>query len=386
MGLSYSWASILGLILLCLSFGLVSETNGQCVAPTGYAFSKSLLGDAFQFHWTINYTDYSVKIAYEARTSGWIGIGVSKETPPAMVGSEAVIGLVSGSSSIHPFRLNEKDSSSFTPIDNSVPLRNTTICEYTKDGNIWTLGIFTRSLSSGSNPISLTSDVPMVIAYGSTDALIEHPSDAKTTFSLNFVTGELVETQQEAKTKQSLQIAHGALMVAAFGVLLPSGVVIARYTKTLFGDSWFVVHMVVQLAGYFIGFAAFVIGLYMVDRSHFDTKAHAQLGLAVIVAGVIQVALGFFRPDHVEKGLPKPIYRFVWEIAHKSLGKIINVVSIVTIFFGLYEISAHIGFYIGYAVFVGLLILTIVGIEIAKCVMKRKKKRAPLATHGHEEL
>jgi hypothetical protein len=348
--------------------------------------SKSLLDDSFRLHWTLNNTDSTISIAIEAKTSGWIGWGVSNVDPAQMTGSEAVIAMAGGSTSIHSYRLSGKDTSLFAPIDSLIPLKNTTVCEYTSGGDTWTVAIFTRSMSSGSNSISLTGSTPMIVAFGSSDQLSEHADGNKLAMGLNLLTGEVIEVPRGGGKGSTLEIVHGALMFAGFGACLPIGVIIARYAKDSFGEKWFIIHLSVQLFGYCLGFAAFVIALYMVNGNHFATKAHAQLGLSVIVAAVFQLALGFIRPAHVEKGVPKPTIRFLWECAHKWLGRTINIVSVVTIFFGFVEYSTPIGLYIAYGVFVGVVIILAIGLEIYKRVTKKPTQSLASKNDNDEDL
>jgi len=291
-----------------------------------------------------------------------------------MIGSEVVVAIAGSLVSFNSYRINGKDIGLFTPIDNVVPVKDTGACEYTDASTTWTVARFTRSLSSGNNPISQTDATPIVIAYGTTDTMAQHSSSARGAYLLNLATAELT-VPAVAQKASTLRIVHGALMFAGFGVFIPVGVIIARYGKQDIGDAWFVIHALVQVFGYFISFAAFLIALYMVSGAHFTTKAHSQLGLAVVVGGVLQLTLGFFRPGHVAKGSYKPNARVVWEIVHKWFGRLLNVVVIITIFFGLYQYAVPTGLYIAYAVYVGVMILLIIGLEIRKRVLKSRQKR-----------
>lgn len=304
-----------------------------------------------------------------------------------MVGAEAMVATAGTQLTFSSYRLDAKDADMFARIDNLVPVKNTGGCEFSDSGSTWTAVKFTRSLASGSNPLSLTDATPMVIAYGTQDRLTQHASGARDAFFLNLVTGEVTYPKVGSATQNvALRKAHGALMFAGFGVFIPVGIIIARYGKEDLGESWFLIHLLLQLSGYFIAFAAFLIALYMVNGTHFTTKAHSQLGLAVVVSGVVQLTLGFFRPAHVEKGFPTPPLRFVWEILHKWLGRTLNLVVVITIFFGLYQYSVPLGLYIAYAVFVGVFILLIIALEIRKRILKRKhtKNEKKLAQQLHE--
>jgi hypothetical protein len=324
----------------------------------------------------LNLTDYTVRFGIAGKTSGWVALGVSTSTPPVMVNSEAMIGWRETSSTkISMYRLNAKDSDMFSPIDSTVPLSDTTSCEFVEGGATWTAVWFKRSLSSGSNPINYNSETPLVLALGPSDSLVQHSSGSTEQITLNLATGEVKEFGDEKKALDAKRLAHAILMFVAFGAALPAGVIFARFGKQI-GESWVLIHASMQVIGYFVGFAGFVVALIMVNRVHFTAKPHAQIGLSVLVSSAIQLAIGFFRPQHVEKGQPKPIIRLLWEIAHTWFGRIVLITSAIAIFFGFRQIEAHIGFYIAYGVYLGILVIVIIALEIRSRALDRREKRA----------
>lgn len=286
-----------------------------------------------------------------------------------MPGSEAVIGH-STRGTAGSYRLAARDASLFQSIDSTIPLSNTSACTYTSGGSTWTLVKFTRSTTGGSNPMSMTSNVPLVAAYGTTTTLNEHPDNARTVFTVNFNSGS---NTVDNGVSDGYRIAHGAIMFIGFTFFLPAGFFISRYSRTLIGENWFVLHIVSQLAGYLIAFAGFVIALWMVKGQHFKTKFHAQLGVSIIVAAIVQIALGFFRPHAAPQGEKRTRTRLIWEMAHRFFGLLIILIAIVTVFAGLGQYKAPYGWYIGYGFYVGAWVIAGIVLE----VRKRAKERQP---------
>ena len=132
-----------------------------------------------------------------------------------------------------------------------------------------------------------------------------------------------------------IMLLHAGLMVVAWGVLVPLGVIIARYFKItrqqdfpahLDNGFWWNWHRGLQYTGVILstlGFAAMAstVGLKL------DTT-HTQIGMAVVVIGWLQLLSGWFRGS---KGGPtEPTMRgdhydmtprrHVFQWLHKSLG------------------------------------------------------------------
>lgn len=124
---------------------------------------------------------------------------------------------------------------------------------------------------------------------------------------------------------ERVRIAHGAMMLIAFALLMPAGVLLARH-KWLFGDesagkikpAWFKLHIYVQslavltaVAGTILIFVQFGKGREKVAKLY---TPHLGLGLAATIAGVVQGAIGNRRPpiSHDQ--------RVGWRVLHYAWG------------------------------------------------------------------
>ncbi|KAH9029949.1 hypothetical protein EDB85DRAFT_1866835 [Lactarius pseudohatsudake] len=86
--------------------------------------------------------------------------------------------------------------------------------------------------------------------------------------------------------------AHGLLAGISFLVVLPAGVLIARYTRT-FTNRWFHAHWIVN---FFVGcpliLAAWVLGKKAHNFGHASLTPHGKRGLFVIGLYIAQLVLG----------------------------------------------------------------------------------------------
>jgi hypothetical protein len=149
---------------------------------------------------------------------------------------------------------------------------------------------------------------------------------------------------------------HGRLMVAAWGFLLPLGVLIARFFKILprqhWPDEidsrvWWRSHLALQYTGGLVmlaGLGALVAGGHWRGAGH----VHGLLGYAVLALGVSQFLAGWLRGskggptepevrgDHYDMTLRRRIF----EHFHKSAGYAALVLACAAILTGLWQANA----------------------------------------------
>jgi len=157
---------------------------------------------------------------------------------------------------------------------------------------------------------------------------------------------------------------HARLMVLAWGVLAPAAVLIARYFKVMPGQDWpreldnqtwwrshWMGHSVV------IGLS--IAGFTLVLPTDFSAMSlHNWLGYLLLVGLVVQALLGVFRGS---KGGPTALssegsprgdhydmtqWRRRFEVIHKTLGYGLLVLSVATIFLGLWKANGPVWMWI----------------------------------------
>jgi hypothetical protein len=151
---------------------------------------------------------------------------------------------------------------------------------------------------------------------------------------------------------------HGRLMVLAWGMLLPVGVLIARYYKIrpqqdwprkLDDRVWWLSHLWLQS----LGGVVMLIGLWFVVRGWpAPAHPHAMLGWSIVALTLVQFLGGLFRGSKGGPTAPNPDgtldgdhfsmtpRRLLFERVHKSAGWLALLLSIGAIATGFWHVNA----------------------------------------------
>lgn len=137
-------------------------------------------------------------------------------------------------------------------------------------------------------------------------------------------------------------IAHGVLMIVAWGIIMPTGVIVASVLKHRPNNFWFRAHKKIQITGLILAIIGLVI-IMMHSTALSDKGAggssryiHGIIGLTIMTIGIFQPINAYFRP-HANSGDPKTIKkRQLWELLHKVLGYGVLIVVEVNIWIGIY--------------------------------------------------
>ena len=138
---------------------------------------------------------------------------------------------------------------------------------------------------------------------------------------------------------QQIRAVHGSLMFIAWIVLVPLGIIIARYFKNI-GHSWFLAHSIIlSLACLATIISGFVIFWGMWPSTTFHNKrdkvalTHASIGVIILGLVFIQPILGLFANFYYDaKRLFIPIFP---DKIHWIIGRILLILSIVNIGIGI---------------------------------------------------
>jgi hypothetical protein len=157
---------------------------------------------------------------------------------------------------------------------------------------------------------------------------------------------------------------HGRLMVLAWTVLVPLGIVMARYFKVtrrqdwprrLDNQLWWQSHLALQMAGLACMSAALAIVWREIGSAGFGSSWHATLGWLVLVLGWLQLVGGLLRGS---KGSPLQAgdhydmtrRRVVFEWLHKVIGYGAVLISVLVTGLGLQLVNAPRWMYLTIAV------------------------------------
>jgi fumarate reductase subunit D len=122
---------------------------------------------------------------------------------------------------------------------------------------------------------------------------------------------------------------HAQIMLFAFGFLMPTGAITARYGKKsnmLDPKFWWYVHLSLQISG---GLLALFSGWLMVSG---NTSLHARLGQTTLLLVAIMLLLGLFRGDKMKVHYLMTKHRRIFEFFHKKGGWLTLMLGFATLF------------------------------------------------------
>jgi hypothetical protein len=127
---------------------------------------------------------------------------------------------------------------------------------------------------------------------------------------------------------------HGFMMFVAWGILLPGGIMAARYLKSLKGDGWFQIHVYLQYSGIAIMFLGV---LFAAAELHgFSVSStHVKFGVLALLLAASQPLNAKFRPNRPANGEIPSRNRILWEYLHVITGRLGIVVGVVALFTGM---------------------------------------------------
>ena len=85
---------------------------------------------------------------------------------------------------------------------------------------------------------------------------------------------------------------HGVLNVVSWGIMFPTGIVMARYLRVFpsADPAWFYLHVSCQVSAYAIGVAGWGTGLKLGSESKSITySVHRNIGITLFVFATLQV-------------------------------------------------------------------------------------------------
>jgi hypothetical protein len=145
--------------------------------------------------------------------------------------------------------------------------------------------------------------------------------------------------------------AHGTVMVFAWMVFAPTGILIARYgrllrigtRRNLLGDSiWFQAHRVALAVAALATLLGFFLILAQTQSTWVDPNlygqslyAHSIMGVLIVSFATVQVWMALFRCD------PSSKFRFIYNWIHRTTGLLAFFLSVPTIFIVAHWLPFH---------------------------------------------
>ncbi|XP_050369026.1 cytochrome b561 and DOMON domain-containing protein At5g35735-like [Argentina anserina] len=161
--------------------------------------------------------------------------------------------------------------------------------------------------------------------------------------------------------RHHLRTVHGILNIVGWGILLPFGVIMARYFRKFpFPITrWFCCHVSCQIIGYVLGTAGWATGIWLGQASkeyHFHT--HNILAMNIFAFTTLQMIALRLRP------LPTDDYRKYWDMYHHFLGYALLALIIVNIFHGIAILKPNRTWHWAYIGILAVLASVALGLEV----------------------
>uniref|UniRef100_A0A6N2KIW4 CHD3-type chromatin-remodeling factor PICKLE n=1 Tax=Salix viminalis TaxID=40686 RepID=A0A6N2KIW4_SALVM len=272
----------------------------------------------------------SISIARGEKKSGYVAIGFGTR----MVNSYALwviddIGVGHGSPSVHPTNENLTDiRNGIITFEFTRPLK---LCSHNDQVEC-------------KNIIDPTTPLKVIWALG-TKWSDENLNEKNMHFETSHRPIQVFLMRGSAEAEEDLRpvlAVHGFMMFLAWGILLPGGIMAARYLKHVKGDSWYQTHVYLQYSG----LAILLLGLLFAVaelRGLYVSSAHVKFGLAAIFLACVQPVNASMRPKKPANGEEVSSKRHLWEYLHFIVGRSAIIVGIAALFSGLKHLGDRYG-------------------------------------------
>ncbi|KAL5200237.1 hypothetical protein ABZP36_021440 [Zizania latifolia] len=307
-------------------------------------YNNSVLLDDQQvtFFWTLSGDSINIAARGE-RKSGYLAVGFGS----AMVNSYAYVGWIDGDGTGHvnSYWIDGKDGMSVHETRENL---THTRCRSENGAIVFE---FTRPLAplcSGrlecKNIVDPTTPLKVIWAMGS-----QWQSGRLSVKNMHSVTSNrpvrilllagLAEAEQDLRPVLAV---HGFMMFVTSGLLLPGGIMAARYLKHLKGDVWFQAHTYLQYSGMAVMFLGVLFAVAELRGFSFKST-HAKIGTLAFGFAFLQPINAYLRPHLAENGKILSRNRVIWGYLHIFTGRSALVFGVIALFTGLQHLGHRYG-------------------------------------------
>eukprot|EP00271_Cylindrocystis_brebissonii_P019737 TRINITY_DN6184_c0_g1_i1.p1 TRINITY_DN6184_c0_g1~~TRINITY_DN6184_c0_g1_i1.p1 ORF type:complete len:1113 (+),score=201.56 TRINITY_DN6184_c0_g1_i1:171-3509(+) len=299
-----------------------------------YSNSVALAGEKVTLFWTISGSNISFAARGE-QPSGYVAVAFGS----GMVNSFAYVGWIdeAGVGQLASYYIDSRDASGVHPSSDEFTMTKATQEDGGKLTFEWTRPLKPTKCGIRCSVIDPAALFKVVWSMGATWTAVNlshynmHSSMSAAPTLINLTTGI-----SEIETLEPVFAVHGFMMFIAWGILMPLGVLSARYLRH---QDWFRIHVYSQCSG----IAIMVLGLLFAvgELQGFDfSSAHSKIGMVAISIGLWQPLNAFFRPPKRQAagatdGEKLRLLRVVWQWAHILSGRIGLGVAAVALVSGL---------------------------------------------------
>ncbi|VFR00659.1 unnamed protein product [Cuscuta campestris] len=281
--------------------------------------------------------------------NAYIGMGFSPDGK--MVGSSAVVGWVGdgGAPTMKRYYLGGQSPSLVQPDQGTLLLVNRSSSVVADDSRIYMA--FRLIADRPSDRVIYSIGPAGQLPSSATFRLAQH-QDQISTF-LDYTTG-----QSQTKTLyRRLRRSHGVLNLFGWGIVVPFGIMAARYFRE-WEPVWFYSHIALQTLGFVLGLLGVIFGLVLENRLGTKVNTHKGIGIFILVLGCLQVIAFLARPKKEAK------VRKYWNWYHHNVGRILVIFAIANIFYGIHIADGGVAWNAGFGVAIAILFMATFILEI----------------------
>ncbi|KAL3616269.1 hypothetical protein CASFOL_039659 [Castilleja foliolosa] len=255
-------------------------------------------------------------------TNAYVGIGFSPDGN--MVGSSAVVGWVGsdGTSNVQKYYLGGKSSNlvKIEPPGQGLQVNSSSVV--VQSNRIY-VAFQLRSDSPSTRLIYAVGPIGR-LPVGPNFQLAQHDDMIST--ALDYTTGQF---QSQINPESSLMRSHGLLNMLGWAILMPIGVMIARYMRK-WDPIWFYSHATIQSLGFILGLIGIITGLVLENRLSASVNKHKGIGIAILTLGCLQVIAVLVRPNKTSE------VRKYWNWYHHGVGRVLILLAVINVFYGIH--------------------------------------------------
>eukprot|EP00249_Psilotum_nudum_P007167 c20361_g1_i2 orf=1032-2261(+) len=277
--------------------------------------------------WSLDPVNNTLSVAFSGSapsSSGWVGWGLNP-TKPQMVGTSSFIAFsTSNGTHLLPYNLTAATQQGsplitgpidYTVLEKDVEISGLNVSIYVKLILPSNQTLLNHVWNRGSSVVNFE---PQPHSLSQNDLL-----GAK---QIDMSSGAVTSS---GNSHQHLKNRHGVINAVAWGILLPLGVMSARYMRPFSDAAWFYAHISFQCTGYTLGVAGWATGLKLGSYSEGVVHhKHRSVGITLFALATLQVMALLLRPKKEHK------IRKYWNIYHHTIGYSLILLGILNIFFG----------------------------------------------------
>ncbi|KAL6567049.1 hypothetical protein OROMI_015453 [Orobanche minor] len=254
-----------------------------------YALCNDLPHLNSYLHWTFDRATSTLSIAFisgPVGSSGWVSWAINP-TGTNMAGSQALIAFkdAKGKMTVKTYNIT-----GYGPLTESkvwYAVRNSS-AEFS--GGVMTIFATVVLPVPGLATVNQVWQMGSSVTGGSPDKHAFQPENLNAKGTLDLLGGQSNgSTGSDSRTKK--RNIHGVLNVVSWGIMFPTGIVIARYMRVFpsADPAWFYLHISCQISAYAIGVAGWGTGLKLGSDSKGITYSdHRNIGISLFCLATVQ--------------------------------------------------------------------------------------------------